>query len=95
MRRSKQRYDLFLRMHDELAALRREHHGAVAAAERRAAEAPIVNRRDWPFPLYPREMIDALADAVCRKGVGSADPADPTYGGDSGSGTGDAVSTSV
>ena len=71
-RRSKQRYDLFLRMHDELAALRREHHAAVAAAERRAAEAPIVNRRDWPFPLYPQEMIDALADEVCRERVGAA-----------------------
>jgi hypothetical protein len=91
-RRSRQRYDLFQRMHDELAALRTEHQAAVAAAERRAAEAPIVNRRDWPFPLYPREMIDALADAVCRKSVGSAAP---TYGGGSGSGTGDAVSTRV
>jgi hypothetical protein len=95
-RRSKERYDLFLRMHHELAALRREHHGAVATAERRAAEAPIVNRRDWPFPLYPREMIDALADAVCRQRVGSADPTyNPTYDGGSGSGTGDAVSTKV
>jgi hypothetical protein len=68
-RRSKQRYDLFLRMHDELAALRREHHAAVAAAERHAAEAPIVNRRDWAFPLYPSEMIHALADAVCKRGL--------------------------
>jgi hypothetical protein len=74
-RRSRQRYDLFQRMHDGLAALRREHQAAVAAAERRAAEAPIVNRRDWPFPLYPTDMIDALADAVCRQRVASAGPA--------------------
>jgi hypothetical protein len=67
-RRSKTRFEMFLRMHDELATLRREHEAAVAAAERRAVEAPILNRRDWPFPLYPAEMIDALADEVCKRG---------------------------
>ncbi|MHC4274482.1 MAG: hypothetical protein ACYSUR_12560 [Planctomycetota bacterium] len=71
-RRSKQRLDLFTRMHEELAGLRREHRAAVAAAERRAAEAPIARRRDWPFPLYPREMIDALASEVCGERVAPA-----------------------
>ena len=61
-----------MRMHEELAGLRREHRAAVAAAERRAAEAPIARRRDWPFPLYPKEMIDALAQEVCGERVGTA-----------------------
>jgi hypothetical protein len=100
-RRSPQRSALFLGMHDRLAALREDHAGVVVrardevrAVRQWAAGAPVARRRDWPFPLYPKEMIDALADEVCRKRVGSEDPA---YGRGSGSGrgTGDEVSTRV
>jgi hypothetical protein len=82
-RRSRERLDRFHRMHDELARLRTRHADRVAgaraeaeAARRRAAELPIAHRRDWPFPLYPREMLDALADEVCGERVsGAAGPA--------------------
>ena len=77
-RRSLQRRTLFVRMHDQLAVLR-EHHApgvtrardAAAAVRRQAAEAPVAGRRDWPFPLYPKAMIDALADEICGQRVGS------------------------
>ena len=32
-----------------------------STARRRLAERPIVTRRTWAFPLFPREMLDALA----------------------------------
>ncbi|MHC4217661.1 MAG: hypothetical protein ACYSU7_04310 [Planctomycetota bacterium] len=77
-RRSPERLALFLKMQEQLAALRERHAAPVIRAEERAnaarqhaAEAPIARRRDWPFPLYPQEMIDALADAVCRERVGT------------------------
>jgi hypothetical protein len=73
-RRSKKRQALFGQMHERLSAFRRERGPAVEAARelartaaRHAAEAPIVNRRTWPFPLYPDEMIDALAEAVAER----------------------------
>ena len=44
-------------------ALGRARERAVDLARRRA-EAPILERRSWPFPLYPPEMIDSLAAAV-------------------------------
>jgi hypothetical protein len=78
-RRSRQRNALFLGMHDQLAVLRDRHaaglaraRDAAAAMRRQVDEAPVAGRRDWPFPLYPKEMIDALADEVCGQRVGSA-----------------------
>ncbi|MCH8343499.1 MAG: hypothetical protein IH983_05890 [Planctomycetes bacterium] len=72
-RRSRQRRVLFGKMHAQLAELRRGRGDAIQAARQRtqraarlAADAPIINRRTWAFPLYPDEMIEALADAVAN-----------------------------
>jgi len=61
----------FFAMHRQLESLRSVNIGWVerwqrAALEARAreAESRIAGRRDWPFPLYPAEMIDGLAAAV-------------------------------
>ncbi|MDY7109948.1 MAG: hypothetical protein SYC29_15055 [Planctomycetota bacterium] len=73
-RGSLRRREAFFAMHRELQVLRGVHAGAVERYQRRAldavrrqADAAIATRRDWPFPLYPREMIDALAEAVARR----------------------------
>lgn len=71
---SSRRREAFFAMHRELQVLRGVHAGSVeryqrraADATRRQADAAIATRRDWPFPLYPRQMIDALAEAVARR----------------------------
>ena len=58
-------------MHEQLATLRSMHIGYVERlqrtaqkAERRQQDHAVSDRRDWPFPLYPAEMIDELARAV-------------------------------
>ena len=33
-------------------------------AKRHEVDAEIAARRDWTFPLYPREQLDELAEAV-------------------------------
>ncbi len=69
-RRSRERYQAFLQLHDRLEVLRHEHREAVETAQRRLELAlvndPITRRRDWPFPLYPAEMISGLAETVDR-----------------------------
>ena len=71
---SSRRREAFFAMHREVQVLRGVHAGSVERYQRRAAEAArrqadaaVATRRDWPFPLYPREMIDELADAVARR----------------------------
>jgi hypothetical protein len=73
-RGSLRRREAFFAMHRDLQVLRGVHAGAVERYQRRAAEAArrqadaaIATRRDWPFPLYPRQMIDALAEAVADR----------------------------
>jgi hypothetical protein len=73
-RGSHRRRQAFFAMHRELQVLRGVHAGSVeryqrraADAARRQADAAIATRRDWPFPLYPREMIDQLAEAVAQR----------------------------
>ena len=60
-------------MHGHLDQQRRVHaatigeaRGRVQTAARQRAEAPIIARRTWPFPLYPKEMIDRLAEEVAQ-----------------------------
>lgn len=81
-RRSAERKRLYLAMQEELE----KHREARADDIKRSAEnverarrmendRAIALRRDWAFPLYPRESIDALASAVgdrlnCAAGVG-------------------------
>jgi hypothetical protein len=73
-RGSHRRREAFFALHRELQVLRGVHAGAVERYQRRASEAArrqadaaIATRRDWPFPLYPRPMIDQLADAVAQR----------------------------
>ena len=68
---SRKRRTAFFAMHRELGILRSAHAGAVERLQRAAVEARqeavdamIAGRRDWPFPLYPAETIDALAADV-------------------------------
>lgn len=70
-RRSPQRKAAFFQMHQRLEQLRRDHVQAMQQAQKRVelarravSDAAIAQRRDWPFALYPNEMIDALATAV-------------------------------
>jgi hypothetical protein len=84
-RRTVERRAAFHGMHRRLEALRAARASAVEGAQRRAAEAlrwrdeaEIAGRRDWPFALYPPEMIDALAAAVSASIVGASDAASLT-----------------
>jgi hypothetical protein len=70
-RDSRERLEAYRALHRELESLRKvrpllveQTHRDVELARRAAREAPIADRRDWPFPLYPPEMIDALAEAI-------------------------------
>jgi hypothetical protein len=63
----------FLAMHDELEKLRYRHdkqvQGAKRAADdlvRRYRERPIVESREWPFPLYDPAALDELAAELVR-----------------------------
>lgn len=69
----------FFAMHEALAAERSAQNGAIAKAEgqlERAriqlANAGIAARRDWAFPLYPRDQLDGLAAEVWRRVRGEA-----------------------
>lgn len=73
-RRSVERRSLYIEMHERLATLRAEHATSVEAARKRfqratqqRKEREIVERRTWPFPFYPRTMIDQLADAITQR----------------------------
>lgn len=73
--RSAQRRAAFQQMHDAIHILRTARQQDMDAARMRverarqiAADRTIATRRDWAFPLYPRELIDELA-AAARKAV--------------------------
>jgi hypothetical protein len=77
-RHSLARSSAFVTMHERLARLRAAHaeaitqsQQAVREAQRHAANLAIAQRRDWAFPLYPREMIDEL-NAEARLVAGCA-----------------------
>lgn len=68
---SPERKAAFFRMHEELQRLRNEQAAAIQEAQRtcqqasmQASNVRIAMRRDWAFPLYPREMLDELAANV-------------------------------
>lgn len=70
-RDSRERRDAYRALHRELEAFRarRPPHleqadRDVDLARRAARDAPVADRRDWPFPLYPREMIDSLQRSI-------------------------------
>jgi hypothetical protein len=72
-RNSIERRNLFLEMHERLAALRRERDDELAAARARLERArqqqrerDIVERRTWPFPFYPAAMIEELARTITQ-----------------------------
>jgi hypothetical protein len=71
---SMERRAAFFQMHHRIAQFRDDQRAAIeersAAAEhaRRMAESRAVSmRRDWPFALYPQDLIDELADAICQQ----------------------------
>jgi hypothetical protein len=73
-RNSAQRKAAFLALHEHLQNLREQQHGyfdeleqAREKARRSAEELAIAQRRDWAFPLYPPEMIDALNARVAER----------------------------
>jgi hypothetical protein len=66
-RHSRARREVFLQYHGWLETARNthklqiEHHrDELARIRRLAANEEIVARRDWAFPLYPREVLDQL-----------------------------------
>ncbi len=70
-RDSRERREAYRALHRELESLRGVRpqlaelaQRDVERAHRAARDAPIADRRDWPFPLYPPEMINALAQAI-------------------------------
>lgn len=62
-----ERRERFDTLHALLETYRRDRAGAIAAQESRArnaytaAGADLSRDREWPFPLYPREALNALA----------------------------------
>jgi hypothetical protein len=73
-RRSVERKQAFLAMHDALEELRSHHADALAQANERVRRArqqrlerDIVERRTWPFPFYPRPQIDAMANETAQQ----------------------------
>ena len=70
-RKSPERQELFNKLQQYLTGNRKINANAIEKAQlkveqalRHQTEAPIIDRRSWAFPLYPREMIDELATAV-------------------------------
>lgn len=70
-RSSSERLDAFREMHEWIARERESHREKIDRRQRelevsrsRAREAPVRARRSWPFPLYPKRMIDELAELV-------------------------------
>ena len=81
-RRSRERRAAYARMHEQLAAWREGQARILRAtrqkadvARQRLQERPIVTRRTWAFPLYPREMLASLASEA-RDAATSARTAD-------------------
>ena len=75
--RSHERRQSFFEMHRRLEAMRREHSATIEGArvelvrlQRLARDAEIALRRDWAFPLYPRQMLLDLTSRV-RAAVGA------------------------
>ena len=73
-RRSAERKQLFLAMHEKLEIARQGRTsdveraaGVIEIARRSACDRAIAGRRDWAFPLYPRENIDGLAGALAER----------------------------
>ncbi len=70
-RRSRERSDLYARLHTTLDQARRAHAPDLEALARRAdhararrADAAIAHDRTWPFPIYPEPMLLALRDEI-------------------------------
>jgi hypothetical protein len=70
-RNSSSRRQAFFDMHRELDVLREEYADRVQSVQQRARDAEravdgsrIAQRRSWAFPLYPIDMLDALARDV-------------------------------
>ena len=70
-RGSAERRQAFFDLHERLGELRDAHRPTLDAlrddasnAARRAGEQAVIDRRTWPFPLYPRASIDGLAREV-------------------------------
>lgn len=67
-----ERRTTFLDMHRDLESMRRSNPTVSVAlkeverARMGAADAQVAQRRDWAFPLYPRHMIDDLANRMCE-----------------------------
>jgi len=66
-RHSRERREKFLEYHRWLDEARSAHAPAIQKARdhqqqliQLAATQEIISRRDWAFPLYPREMLDAI-----------------------------------
>lgn len=75
-RRSMERRAAYFDMHQMLARLRDERRQEIdermrvaEQLQRQAESRAIADRRDWPFALYPEEMIDAFQAAVRRGGA--------------------------
>jgi hypothetical protein len=73
-RNSIERRRLYLAMHEDLAGQRASNAEKLARAEalleqarQQQREKPIVERRTWPFPLYPTSMIDELVREVSQQ----------------------------
>ena len=69
--RSHERRQSFFEMHRQLAEMRRDRVAAIDAAhvdverlQRLARDAEIALRRDWAFPLYPRQMLMELTSRI-------------------------------
>jgi len=73
-RNSSRRRAAFIKMHEQLDALRQANGEAVhqalervQKAKRQAADRAIARRRDWAFPLYPDAQINELAQRARRE----------------------------
>jgi hypothetical protein len=70
-RRSRERAEKFREMQDLLRDVRasrepelRRHETDAKELESAHASLDIANARDWAFPLYPKEALDALCDTI-------------------------------
>lgn len=75
-----QRRKAFFDLHEHLRVLREEHVEKILRTERdlqgatlRTMNLQVADRRDWAFPLYPRDMLDELAAEV-RNRIADAAP---------------------
>jgi hypothetical protein len=78
-RNSLERHAAFRDLHRHLAEERAkpavvELSARAEHAMRLARDAEVARRRDWAFPLYPREMLDALRESMVAMTLGSHSP---------------------